>query len=104
MNLAATIVFGLNPLRLSRCTQTCCKLTAGLEQWYWYTSMFVGFFVPIIPAALGHFGWDPVLDVWCVTLTDFIADHSWIKAGNDRDRMRNLVLDLVREQFDRADE
>jgi hypothetical protein len=27
-------------------------------------SMFVGFFVPIIPAALGHFGWDPVLNVW----------------------------------------
>lgn len=45
-------------------------------------SVFVGMFVPIIPAGLGHFGWDPVLDV------------CWIRAQSDRVRMRNFVLDL----------
>jgi hypothetical protein len=49
-----------------------------------YISLFMGFFIPIVPATLGHFGWDPVLEV------------CWIRAGDNTSRMRNLVVDLVR--------
>jgi len=45
-------------------------------------SLFVGFFVPIVPAALGHFGYDPIFFV------------CWIQAENDKRRMLNFVLDL----------
>ncbi|KAL1405243.1 hypothetical protein Q8F55_008869 [Vanrija albida] len=70
INLAVTIVFGLNPIMLK------------LERWYVAISIFIGMFVPIIPAGLGHFGKDPLLGV------------CWIQASNDRARMRNFVLDL----------
>ncbi|WOO76394.1 uncharacterized protein LOC62_01G000018 [Vanrija pseudolonga] len=70
VNLAITIVWGLNPIRL------------GLEKWYIGISIFIGMFIPIIPAGLGHFGYDPVLDV------------CWIKAKTQKARMRNFVLDL----------
>ncbi|KAL1413822.1 hypothetical protein Q8F55_001606 [Vanrija albida] len=70
VNLAITIVWGWNPIRL------------GLEKWYIGISVFIGMFIPIIPAALGHFGYDPVLDV------------CWIQADTQKARMRNFVLDL----------
>lgn len=53
-----------------------------LERWYIGVSLFVGLFVPIVPAALGHFGWDPLFQV------------CWIRADNDKERVRNFVLDL----------
>lgn len=53
-----------------------------LERWYVGISMFLGLFVPIVPAALGHFGWDPLFRV------------CWIQADNDMERVRNFVLDL----------
>lgn len=59
------------------------KLTISeLERWYVGVSLFVGFFVPIVPAALGHFGFDPIFLV------------CWIQADNQHQRMINFVLDV----------
>ncbi|CAK9780256.1 unnamed protein product [Cutaneotrichosporon oleaginosum] len=69
INLFVTIVLGLNPIRM------------GLERWYIGLSIFIGLFVPIIPAALGHFGWDPIYHV------------CWIKSS-EKARVTNFVLDL----------
>ncbi|BEI92232.1 uncharacterized protein CcaverHIS019_0410520 [Cutaneotrichosporon cavernicola] len=69
INLFVTIVLGLNPIRM------------GLERWYIGCSIFLGLFIPIIPAALGHFGWDPLYHV------------CWIKSSQ-RVRVTNFVLDL----------
>jgi hypothetical protein len=38
-----------------------------LERWYVGVSIALGMFIPIIPAGLGHFGYDPILDVWYVS-------------------------------------
>lgn len=40
------------------------QLIIGLERWYIFVSLFIAFVVPIVPAALGHFGADPVYDAW----------------------------------------
>lgn len=65
-----SVHFALNPLTLREST---CKRdvevsiradSAGLERWYIGVSLFIAFVVPIVPAALGHFGADPVYDAW----------------------------------------
>jgi len=38
----------------------------GLERWYIGISLLVAFIVPVAPAALGHFGYDPVYESWYV--------------------------------------
>jgi hypothetical protein len=56
--------------------------TTELERWYVGVSLFIGFFVPIVPAALGHFGFDPIFHV------------CWIQADSQVTRMTYFVLDL----------
>ncbi|KAI5829026.1 hypothetical protein EV122DRAFT_268998 [Schizophyllum commune] len=56
LNLCLVLVFGVNVLKL--------------EKWYIMGSFAVGIFVPIVPAALGKFGWDPLLSVCWVTVED----------------------------------
>lgn len=38
--------------------------SSELERWYVGVSLILGMGIPIIPGALGHFGWDPILNVW----------------------------------------
>lgn len=52
VNLALTISFGMNPIR------------QRLERWYVGVSIGLGLFIPVVPACLGHFGFDPILHVW----------------------------------------
>ncbi|KAL1739922.1 hypothetical protein HDZ31DRAFT_48531, partial [Schizophyllum fasciatum] len=56
LNLCLVLVFGVNVLKL--------------EKWYIIGSFAIGIFVPIVPAALGKFGWDPLLSVCWVTVED----------------------------------
>lgn len=37
---------------------------SGLEKWYVGGSLVLAFVQPIVPAALGHFGEDPVYESW----------------------------------------
>lgn len=52
INLMLTISFGLDPIAL------------GLEKWYIGVPIFLGLVIEIAPAALGHFGTDPVIGGW----------------------------------------
>lgn len=44
--------FGVNPIE------------RGLEKWYVGGSLVFGLGLPIVPAALGHFGPDPLYEMW----------------------------------------
>ena len=64
-----SVHFALNPLTLRElCVTQGLRIAehTGLERWYIGISLSVAFFVPIVPAALGHFGADPVYDAWYV--------------------------------------
>ncbi|TRM64485.1 hypothetical protein BD626DRAFT_253251 [Schizophyllum amplum] len=56
LNLCLVLVFGVNVVKL--------------EKYYVIGSFAVGIFVPIVPATLGTFGWDPLLSVCWVTIED----------------------------------
>ena len=57
----------------------------GLERWYVGVSIVLGMFVPIVPAALGHFGYDPILNVWFVSPSVCMApNHRRSKYSTDR--------------------
>ncbi|KAI9638993.1 uncharacterized protein MKK02DRAFT_42023 [Dioszegia hungarica] len=70
VNLMLTITFGFNPVKL------------GLEKWYVGTSLLIGFMVPLVPAATGHFRNDPVLGV------------CWVSGDSLEVLMRRIILDL----------
>lgn len=78
---------------------------SGLERWYILGSVILGFGVPLVPAALGHFGLDPIYNVCYFTqgklfatpceqkqLRALVADSAADKVL----RIRDFVLDLVR--------
>jgi hypothetical protein len=52
LNLYLITCLGVNPLQLR------------LERWYVAGSLFFGLGLPIIPAALGHLGRDPLYGIW----------------------------------------
>lgn len=52
-----------------------------MERWYVGISAFAGFVVPIAPAALDHFGSDPILSVWYVQKSATELTSSWIQAS-----------------------
>ena len=62
------VCFNINPLERRKRRDSCqWHIEAdnqGLERWYVGGSIVLGMGVPIVPAALGHFGYDPVLEVW----------------------------------------
>jgi hypothetical protein len=62
-----TICFDINPVA-RRKSHMRIPLTSDLERWYIGVSVALGMGVPILPAALGHFGMDPILNVWYVAL------------------------------------
>lgn len=64
-----TITFGFNPVKLGELQSAGTSMERfadflGLEKWYVGTSLLIGFMVPLVPAATGHFRNDPVLGVW----------------------------------------
>jgi hypothetical protein len=74
INLMLSVHFALNPLTLREWPLVKRMFQAksvGLERWYIGISLFLAFFVPIVPAALGHFGADPVYDAWYVTVLTY---------------------------------
>ena len=70
-----------------------------LERWYLAVSLVLGMGVPIVPAILGHFGADPLLNVWyvCEANVGTPLTASWIQAKDDTTRMKYFILDLVRD-------
>lgn len=69
INLMLIICFGVNPTKRSTSARSAgdqrVKLTLEeLERWYVGVSIGLGFFIPAVPTALGHFGHDPLLEVW----------------------------------------
>ena len=57
------VCFKINPLEKGA-FHSRNLLTSELEKWYVGMSILLGMGIPIVPAALDHFGWDPILDVW----------------------------------------
>lgn len=70
INLMLIICFGVNPNG------------KRLERYYVCGSIALGFFIPLIPTALGHFGHDEILNT------------CWIAAKTDAQRFLYLILDL----------
>jgi len=63
------ICFGVNPNGKSKSpldSQSGEGLMIELERWYVCGSIALGFFIPLIPTALGHFGHDEILNTWYV--------------------------------------
>ncbi|KAK4686183.1 hypothetical protein P7C73_g3946, partial [Tremellales sp. Uapishka_1] len=87
VNLMLTICFGVNPIknRESLAMSSFPVLTDGqdLERWYVGLSITVGMGVPVVPAILGHFGWDSAIA------------ECWIKTGgSETTHIKRLVLDI----------
>ena len=69
LNLMLCICFGLNPVTLRGFPfrlylESLLRPNLDLERWYIGVSVFLGLFIPSVPAALGHFGWDQVQVNW----------------------------------------
>lgn len=62
------VCFGVNPIEKSEYhsghTVGLSLRFAELLRWYVGVSIALGAFIPIIPAALGHFGPDPLYRLW----------------------------------------
>jgi len=91
-----TICFGVDPRARSECTFWLGTFAANdpsdLERCYVGISVLLGMSVPILPAVLGHFGVDPVLNDWWLhpkSLSDI--DISWVTASRLTERCSGLM-------------
>lgn len=65
-----TICFGVNTIKRREAYPNARwprLINVGLERLYVGFSVGLGMGIPIVPAALDHFGWDPILNVWLVS-------------------------------------